>query len=127
MTGQWRAIPGFEGWYEVSDRGHVRRVMPERNASVGRLLRFGSTRHGYRIAKLCVQGKVRGFTVHSLVALAFLGPRPIGHQVNHIDGDKMNNAASNLEHVSPAENIEHAKRLGLFRSGTNHPNHRGPR
>lgn len=51
--------------------------------------------------------------VASLVAEAFIGPRPSGKEINHIDGDHRNNAAGNLEYVTRRENMQHAYRLGL--------------
>lgn len=56
------------------------------------------------------RGRVK---VHNLVAMAFLGGRPEGFQVNHIDGNKENNKASNLEYVSQKENLRHAFVTGL--------------
>lgn len=54
----------------------------------------------------------RHVSVHSLVARTFLGPRPAGAHIHHIDGDKRNNAPSNLEYVTPTENQlrEHRRR-----------------
>jgi hypothetical protein len=53
-----------------------------------------------------------GARVHTLVALAFHGPRPEGHQVNHKDCNPRNNKPSNLEWVTPAENMAHAAMMG---------------
>lgn len=53
--------------------------------------------------------------VHALVAEAFIGPRPIGFYVDHIDGCKTNAAADNLEYVRPGENARRAYALGLKR------------
>jgi len=52
--------------------------------------------------------------VHVLVAENYLGPRPLGHEVNHIDHDKGNNSAENLEWLTHLENISKAKELGLY-------------
>ncbi len=52
--------------------------------------------------------------VHTLVTQTFLGWRPAGLEVNHKDGNKSNNHLSNLEYVTPSENIRHAWATGLF-------------
>jgi hypothetical protein len=63
---------------------------------------------------LSKNGKYKPYRVHTMVALAFLGPRPDGLQINHIDGDCQNNAASNLEYCTASENMKHAVRLELI-------------
>lgn len=52
-------------------------------------------------------------TVHKLIALTFIGPRPSGMDINHIDGDKENPAAANLEYCTRSDNQSHAYRIGL--------------
>lgn len=73
--------------------------------------------NGYLRVQIYNEGKPSKKFVHRIVAEAFLGDKD-GMQVNHIDGDKMNNSASNLEWVTPSENINHAIDNGLkdFRS-----------
>jgi hypothetical protein len=60
--------------------------------------------------------------VHALVALAFLGDRPNGYVINHIDGIKANNCPSNLEYCTAKSNTLHAFSLGLCKKGEAHPN-----
>ena len=57
------------------------------------------------------------FSVASLVAQNFIGERPKGLQINHNDGNKLNNYASNLEYVTAKENVLHAYKNGLTPSG----------
>lgn len=57
--------------------------------------------------------KTLAVRVHSLVAQYFIGPRPKGMQVNHIDGNKTNNHYSNLEYVTPLRNVQHSVEMGL--------------
>lgn len=85
----------------------------------GRLLKLGTTRKGYRLAQLTRVDPLvqRSVTVHSLVARAFIGPRPSGYQVNHKDGQKQNNCVANLEYVTPQDNMAHAVRHGLKARG----------
>jgi hypothetical protein len=68
---------------------------------------------GYLIVKLCTETAKFTKKIHSLVALAFLGPRPVGKQINHKDGVKTNNRVNNLEYVTGSENMKHALRTGL--------------
>lgn len=108
----------MEGWpYEVSDRGRVRRIRDEYGrGSHKRPLRpwfaGGNTTHGqsgrpYAYVRLSdeANGRRKSALVHRLVALAWLPEPPPGKdEVDHIDGDHENNAASNLEWVSGSEN-----------------------
>jgi hypothetical protein len=75
---------------------------------VERILKSALRRDGYRFVTLCVNKTNYHKTIHSMVAAAFIGPRPAGQQINHIDGDKQNNAAWNLEYVSRKGNMQHA-------------------
>jgi hypothetical protein len=119
---EWRAVVGFEGVYEVSSVGRVRRVLLYRHKSNALPPARGTTlnRRGYPIVALSSAGRRKLATVHSLVAEAFIGPRPEGMQINHIDGVKTNNAPSNLEYVSAAQNIRHAAAMGLMPTGERH-------
>lgn len=105
----WRAIKGFEGYYEVSDRGNVRRVGSE----IFRKLQ--KTEKGYLKVFLYSPKLAKAFFVHRLVAQAFVPKKRGRTQVNHRDGDKLNNVVSNIEWCSVRENNAHAKKNGLYR------------
>lgn len=94
----YRAVVGWEGFYSVTDDG---RVFSHR---AGRFLRPGTNPKGYRIAVLARDGERVAYPVHRLVAEAFLGPLPHGFHTCHIDGDKGNNAATNLRYDTPSAN-----------------------
>ena len=118
MSETWRLVLG--GDYEVSYLGNVRRATAVRGTRAEKMLtRFMATT-GYYVVNVRVGRRGRVMHVHALVAEAFIGPRPDGVQVNHIDGVKTNNAPSNLEYVTRAENMAHAARLGLVASGDRH-------
>lgn len=114
---KWLPVPGFDGYYEVSDMGRFRRVMPGRGAQAMRSVSVGRrSAKGYAVVELCRADKKERFFAHQLVARAFLGGPPTAHHcVNHIDAIKTNNAVSNLEWVTRAENNAHAAELGLLR------------
>lgn len=102
----WKPALGLEALIEVSDAGRVRRLD-------GLIRKPQPHRKGYLVLKLWIGGKARTRTIHGLVAEAFIGARPPGAQVNHIDGVKTNNHASNLEWSTAAQNNAHAITTGL--------------
>lgn len=125
---EWRDVLGFEGFYQVSDLGRVRscdRVVPHSRTGFitlkGRVLKPAISRLYFGV-NLCVNASGRSTPVHTLVARAFKGERPEGFDINHIDGDKLNNRADNLEYCSHLENITHAITAGLWdsRKGQKH-------
>jgi hypothetical protein len=99
---------GTSEW-EVSSRGRVRRARYLDGYSNGR----GG---GYMRVAL-PEGISKWGTaplVHRLVAEAFIGPRPVDMEVDHIDGDTKNNVANNLEYVTHEENIRRARLRGAY-------------
>lgn len=117
---RWRVIPGSEGLYSVSDHGRVRSepiACKQIGRQRGRILKCYPDTKGYRQFAMSIPGgrRVR-MKVHRAVALAFLGPRPAGAQINHISGDKNDNSVTNLEYVSCRRNIRHAWEKGLRRA-----------
>lgn len=120
---EWRPIAGYEGRYEVSNLGRVRSLPRRDSTGTGRrgIIRR-QHRHvsGYVKVGLCRDGWLTNHLSHRVVAAAFLGPCPPGYHVNHRDGVKNNNAASNLEYLTPSANRQHAVTvLGKCR-GTKH-------
>lgn len=100
----WRDAPGYEGLYEVSDRGNVRRVGSSTNLSP-------EVNHGYHRYNLSKNNQTKHHRAHRLVAAAFL-PNPEGKpQINHKNGDKTDNRVSNLEWVTQSENQRHSRRV----------------
>lgn len=117
---EWRGVVAAPG-YEVSNLGRVRRSTAGRATFAGRLLSPIRMACGYFAARPVVGGKNTQQYVHRMVAAAFIGPCPSGMEVNHIDGVKTNNAVTNLEYVTHAENMCHASGAGLMPSGARHP------
>lgn len=122
---QWRDIPGFEGYFQVSDMGGVRRIAHSdqyrRKANLGPAT-FKPNKRGYWEVMLARPKFRRLYLVHRVVMLAFVGPCPEGLQVNHKNGDKRDNRLSNLEYVTGSENMRHASAMGKL----NHAGMRGP-
>src|SRR5262245_42218637 len=109
----WKPVSGFEEFYEVSNLGRVRRSGNPKGTFIGRVLKPFPTKKGYLMVRLCRDGTECDRPVHLLVARAFIGEPPAGYQADHIDGNKGNCAATNLEYVTGSENIRRAFKLGL--------------
>lgn len=103
-------IPGYEGYYQVSNLGRVKGLANEA-ARKERMLKPADRGHGYLAVSLCKRGTKQTFTVHRLVILAFHGKSFLG--CNHKDGVKTNNKLSNLEYCTQSQNIQHAFKIGL--------------
>ncbi len=113
----WKDIPGYEGYYQVSNLGRVRslkRLTPMPNGKLRkeheRIMRFSTTRCGYNIICLS-KGDKKYFSVHRLVAIAFI-PNPENLRcVNHKDENKLNNRADNLEWCTSSYNNQYGSRI----------------
>ncbi len=93
-TERWLPVPGYEGFYEVSDLGRVRSTPRPRTR--GGILSARSRPKYYPHVSLWANGVRRSRNVHLLVLEAFVGPCPPGLECRHLDGDKGNPALSNL-------------------------------
>lgn len=119
---EWRDIPGYEGLYQVSNFGRVK-SLSRKGSPRDFLLRGGMKPDGYLQCAIVKNRKASSFLVHRLVAIAFLGKRVVDPSldVNHIDGNKLNNTVENLELCTRSENIKHSFRIGLKdQHGDNH-------
>ena len=110
----WRWIPGFIGEHEVSCEGEVRswkigRSKTSRSSKISTVLRPGPDRKGY--LGVCLgsrsDGTRRTYKVHYLVLMAFVGPKPQGHEAGHLDGNNRNNSVHNLKWITAKENTAH--------------------
>lgn len=126
---EWRDVSGYEGYYQVSNFGHVRscdRYVRSKSGSKafrrGKVLSTTIRKDGklpdgsdnyYVGVVLSREGKRKYAEVHRLVAQAFLLNTNQLPQVNHKDGVKYNNLVDNLEWCTQSENMQHALRTGL--------------
>lgn len=103
---RWLPVVGWEGWYEVSDLGRVRRVAPSRGRKpVDGVLKLTIGYTGYpQVCLTCPGRKQRAHKVHNLVLAAFVGPRPHGMEARHLNGDPLDAGLTNLAWGTPTEN-----------------------
>jgi len=111
--GVWKKIEGYQDKYSVSNLGYVR------NDKTGKILKPGRDIFRYLHVSLrdSIKKKAHTFKIHRLVAINFLQKDKERLQVNHLDGNKENNQATNLEWCTCGENARHAERLGLRGDG----------
>ena len=112
----WKDLPDYNGVYQVSNLGRVKSFKWKKEGS---LLKLQTNNVGYVYFSANKNNKKKIFKVHIVVCELFNGTKPTEkHQVNHIDGDKSNNNADNLEWNTPAKNTQHALNSGLKKSNT---------
>lgn len=111
MIKTFKTIEGFED-YIVSNDGTII------NAKTGQEIVGSVRKNGYRSVILIRNGERHDKLIHRLVAEAFCKKRNGAEEVNHIDGNKLNNSADNLEWVTRGENLKHAYEKGLMPNNT---------
>lgn len=108
----WKDVHGYEGIYQVSNLGRVRRILhaPGMQTGLLSLQKLKSAENVYYLSVgLSYNGEVKTYRVHRLVAKAFLDIDD-NLEVNHIDGNRFNNELSNLEVCDRSHNAKHAFR-----------------
>lgn len=120
----WKTIPGYDGAYEASSLGRIRSLpRTVSHLQTGRRLPGGilkprlNKRTGYPSVNLAAENARRTYTVHALVAAAFFGPRPLGMEVAHCDGNKLNPSADNLRYATCEDNASDKRKHGTLLYG----------
>jgi hypothetical protein len=121
MIELWKNIQDYEGLYQVSSMGRVRRVNGIA-PGVHRILKQGYTMQGRKQATLCIDGYVRKFQVHALVCTAWHGPCPPGLECRHLDGNHLNNVPGNLCWGTHTQNMQDKTQHGTQLIGEAVPN-----
>ena len=113
----WKNIKGYEGFYQVSNMGRVKSLertfidkSGRKRTIKERILKQAAWSTGYLSVVLSTSGKRKMFAVHRLVCKAFHEKPDNKPCVNHIDENKTNNCASNLEWCTSSENNNHGTR-----------------
>lgn len=124
MSEKWKAVVGWVGFYEVSDRGRVRSVRREvphgELGSIvlrGRIMRQGTNGRGYRQVWLCREAQYAPKLVHRLVLEAFVGPCPEGMEACHNNGKREDNRRANLRWGTRSSNQADKRLHGTHQDG----------
>lgn len=111
----WEDIPGYEGLYKVSSLGRVMALTFVNNQCAGKpwnhIMKPFDNGNGYLSVSLTKDGRRKNYYVHRLVASVFVD-NPMGFsEVNHLDHDKANNSAENLEWCNRRHNVGYSSTL----------------
>jgi hypothetical protein len=109
----WRKIKGYR--YRISDIGKVLSMVS---------LKILKPRNRFRYFQVALwrKGRQKNFYIHQLVADYFIGPRPEGQEIHHLDGDRSNNRVNNLRYVTRTQHQILTQRLGQTQVGIKHWN-----
>lgn len=130
MNTVWRDIAGYEGLYEVSNEGQVRRLIrlvqsahDRGERRVAGLLKPQRNSKGRLRVNLCKEGIAKWHQVHRLVLIAFTGPPPFeGAECRHMDGNPERNCIGNLEWGTHTQNMQDKTAHGTQLIGNRQPN-----
>ena len=123
---EWLSIPGYEGYYEASNLGRVKSVERVIHRSDGRttpvqeaiLTPQLNNQTGYQQVILRRNGERSGCRIHSLVALVFIGSKPVDKEVAHNNGNSIDNSLCNIRYATRKENAEDRIRHGTSARGS---------
>lgn len=115
----WKDVQGYEGYYQVSNFGRFRsldRVVIHGNYELelkGKIFKGRDNKRGYLLVSLCKDNNTLNSYIHRLVATLYVSNPYNKKEVNHIDGNKLNNHYLNLEWCTRSDNLKHAYDNGL--------------
>ena len=114
---EWKDVEGYEGLYQVSNYGRVKSL--EKNAGrsfrKSKILNLNLDTSKYGFYVLSCNSKIKHFTAHRLVAKTYILNKEDKPQINHIDGNKLNNNIYNLEWCTDKENKEHGWKNKIYK------------
>jgi hypothetical protein len=114
---EWKPVRGYDGYYEVSNLGRI--AVVKNGERFMRKINYATPYPSVSFKKRPEDKRQQSPTVHKIVAEAFLGERPSGHVIRHLDGNKHNSRADNLAYGTPVENHSDSRRHGTHRGENN--------
>lgn len=132
MTERWHNVPGFGDHYMASSLGRIKskaRIVTKMHRSGSamtqlyneKILEASPLKHGHLQVHISINNKKKSVGVHTMVLLAFKGPKPPGMEACHWDGDSANNKPGNLRWDTHVSNNGDRKRHGRYANKEKHP------
>lgn len=115
MKEVWKDIPNYNGIYQCSNLGKIKRICRARASQIGRILKPIKQTSGHLSVDLSKNGINKRFGIHRLVLEAFVGPCPPGMECRHLDGNPKNNRVDNLKWGTRSENMQDSIKHGTFK------------
>jgi hypothetical protein len=116
----WKDVIGYEGFYQVSNFGNVKRVGSFRGVNKAYLndyyLNPRDNGKGYLRIKLTINNKSKRVMLHRIIAEAFIENQNNYPVINHINGNRQDNRIENLEWCTQSQNCLHAVKMGTWGS-----------
>lgn len=117
----WKDIKGYEGLYQISDYGNVKRLAGSPKCKKDRIMTKSVSSNGYLFVTLYKNGKSKTHRIHRLVLENF---NPVENmenlEVNHLDEDRTNNNLSNLQWCTRQENLNYGNRAKKYTQSRGH-------
>ena len=113
----WKSVEGYEGLYEISNLGRFARL---RNGErFIRRINYATSYPSVSFLKRNCDKTQKSMNLHTLVAKTFIGPRPNGYIIRHLDGDRYNAKASNLAYGTVEQNLEDSVKHQTYKGSRN--------
>lgn len=114
---EFRKIPSLKFLYEVSEDGRIfRNVKSKKQNKI--IVDYHHSKAGYCYTFICRDGKVQRISIARVVAECWLGEKPKGYEIDHIDRDSLNNHYSNLRYVTKSEQMKNRDHSNIIKIGS---------
>jgi len=111
----WKDIPDYNGIYQCSNLGKIKKICRAKGNQIGKILGPIKQTSGHLSVGLSKDGVDKKFGIHRLVLFTFIGPCPPGMECRHLDGNPTNNNLNNLKWGTRSENMQDSIRHGTFK------------
>lgn len=114
---EFRKIPSLKFFYEVSEDGRIfRNVKSKKQNKI--IVDYHHSPKGYCFTFICRDGKIQRIPIARVVAECWLGEKPEGYEIDHIDRDSLNNHYTNLRYIAKSEQMKNRDHGNISKVGS---------